>query len=312
MITPDAPVYVLCGCRETPDLAVWPASGPIEARSWAPDASPIGGLLGLLWGAGDPGSADMDTALWAVVKVDAYVEIGDPARGAVKFQRGEVVFRGIRPEAVDKMVSLGAPAFAMATAVSVTAEHSAASVTDWGVAEAGDFGAAVAGDHGWARAGVGGVAKTGFNGFSRVAARGVAVADEAGEAAAGEDGVAVSDGKRYGSADTGDFGVSVGRGRFKLATTGDHGVAVAGVGGRAKAGSSGVAVCKFDEAMVERNGVAVGELVSGGPGSLLVAVKWDGDAELFRYATGMVGEAGVEPYARYRYADGVLVRADPG
>jgi hypothetical protein len=313
-IKPENPVYVLCAGRELPggdyawplQASPYPWSGPFEAE---PDAE---GFHGLLWGAGDWSLGGLRwSTYWAVVRVSAYVEVTSDDRRAVLFERGEVVFHGDRPDALKTLIDLGADPSAFAFEVRSVAKGATVDVGDCGVARASDAGTARAGQFGWAQSGRYGISVAGSAGFARAGTWGIAVADEQGRAEAGDYGIAVSDGKRYGTAKAGMNGVAMGRENHKIAEAGQWGIAIVAALGSAMAGPRGTAIGHFARASAGRGGIAIGIVVSGDLGSLLVARSLTLKIEKLEYAMGIVGENGVEPFVRYRCAGGVLKPVEP-
>jgi hypothetical protein len=299
----DTPVYILCGSDELPGDG---CLGLVEA---SPDAER--GIYGLLWGAGDCGQANLGwSQSWAVVKVLSFMERVSGDSRWVEFQEGEVVVNGDRPGALRALIELGADPANFAFEFQSAENLAVASVGKYGVAHAPNNGIARSGPFGWAQSGCDGIAKAGFFGIARVEAYGLAVADEVGHAVAGDYGVAVSDGKRFGYATAGTGGVAVGRGRFKVVAAGEFGVAVATSGSSAIAGDSGVAICYSERASVGTSGIAIGQTVNGNLGSLLVATSCHPETGERSYATGIVGNDGIEPLVYYRCIGGALQRAD--
>jgi hypothetical protein len=305
LIKVEEPVYVLCGYDELPpgmpDGDRFSASGLGRPR----------GFYGLLWGAGDWERANLGLSpLWAVVKVTSYSLLSG-ARGAVEFDECEIVACGPRPLALKALIDLGAePAdfpfqFSEGEICSVGNCGVAAAAKDISPMQSHFSGIAESGDFGWSKSGLSGISKTGKGGFAQSLEGGLAIAGEGGIAEVADWGVAVST-QHHGMATAGSLGVAIGLGDDKLVTSGDDGIAVATGKSKAIAGRKGIAICLSTMASVGAGGIAVGEIVEGGAGSLLVATKWSEETKLWDYAVGVVGRNGLEPYIDYHCVDGAL------
>jgi hypothetical protein len=150
----------------------WPESGRVVAPDWNPKAQFGNGLHGWLWGSGDWALKTSGSAIWwLVVEVEraGIVDIG----GKVKFEAGEVVFRG--KQWSEAMAFIRGRAGYTAES-SATGDYGHASATgDYGHASAsgysghasatGDYGhASASGYYGWACTGRNGAAKAGIDG----------------------------------------------------------------------------------------------------------------------------------------------------
>ncbi len=289
----------------------WPESGPVEAPDWSAEPCCGKGLHGLLWGEGDAGHLSaVEDAVWMVVEVDATAVVD--LRGKVKFPRGEVVYCGMRDEAVAYILAHGGAGRACAYA-RVTAGYMGTATAGYrGTATAGDEGTATAGDEGTATAGYRGTATAGDRGTATAGDRGTATAWDRGTATAGDEGTATAGdegtatagyrgtataGER-GTATAGNWGTAT-AGNGGTATAGDRGTATAGYGGTATAGYGGTATAGYR-----------GTATAGYRGT--VCVRWyDGTASRHRLAVGYVGEDGIEANVPYRVEGrGVLVCAD--
>ena len=266
------------------------------------------GVPGLAWGRGDLVAAGLLARRWAVLEAPR-AEISDLDGGqVVRVHSGRIVMEGERLEAIEALIERGAdPAM---LAVSWRQIGPADPISDFTFAEAPAGGVALAGRHGASRAGTGGMARSGFDGVAETAAWGVSLVDEGGEAHAGEHGVAIVDGERFGAAIAADHGVAVGRGRYNTVRAGDHGAAIAHGLGRAAAGDFGLAYCRLEEARVGAGGVAVGRVVTGGPGAFLVALASPNDRSGAAYAIGVVGEGGIDADCPYRCEHGALCHVE--
>jgi hypothetical protein len=141
----------------------WPESGPVEAPDWSAEPCCGKGLHGLLWGEGDAGHLSaVEDAVWMVVEVDATAVVD--LRGKVKFPRGEVVYCGMRDEAVAYILAHGGAGRACAYARVTAGDEGTATAGYRGTATAGDRGTATAGDRGTATAGYRGTATAGDEG----------------------------------------------------------------------------------------------------------------------------------------------------
>jgi len=119
----------------------WPASGPIEAPDWNPEAHCGEGLHGWLWGEGD-GSLGYwtESATW-IVFAAAAVEVVD-LDGKVKVPRAFVLFAGRREEAT-AWLAQRAPGRAIIGGTATAGDRGTATAGDRGTATAGDGGALV-------------------------------------------------------------------------------------------------------------------------------------------------------------------------
>lgn len=140
---------------------------------------------------------------------------------------------------------------------------------------------------GWAISQAGAPAVAGAGGLARSSEAaqagdgGIAITD-GGKARAGDRGIAICDDKRYGTADAGDGGVAVGLGsRYGMITAGADAAAIYGGSfGIVIAGDGGVAIGGFESKVrVGANGIAIASCKCplGGPGSLLICRRPDGD-----------------------------------
>jgi len=248
---------------------------------------------GLLWGCGNPGRAHLRCDNhWAVVKVASYRKL--LAFECIEFKDYELVFEGDRVQSVAQLVSLGADPAAISVKIEVRDDAS--------LARTGFYGTSIVAGDGFADAGACGYACAGAGGIARV--------DEAGTAVAGDRGLAIVEGKRYGTAIAGDQGIAIGEGRFKQLSVGNGGVAIAS-SGKIWLGDEGVGI-GGTEIFGRENSIAIGEFVSGGPGSVLIArnLVFDpvSDTTERQMACGVVGRDGIQPWVQYTVKDGVLVR----
>jgi hypothetical protein len=275
-ITPEKPVYVLC-------------NPPEEERKdfrW-----------GLLWGNGDPNLANLLPAdYWAVVKVNSYREVDLKGSRCVEFKDYEIVFRGSRVEAVNTLVSLGADPARISLDMDVKDNASAARTRSYGTSIVAGDGFAYTGACGYAKAGAGGIARTG----------------EAGYAKAGDGGLAIVEGKRFGEAIAGDRGIAIGEERFKILTVGNGGTAIA-TNGKVSVGHESVGIALSGEWVIGGDeSIVIGDIVSGGPGSVLISKNLVLDPKTDEYerqvACGIVGRDGIRPWVQYTVKDGVLVQ----
>ncbi len=288
---------VLCAGRG------YDAQRMVRAAQWDPDPASSAGLVGLLWGEGDPVSAGLlETDQWMLVRVTAAVPAA--VAGTVKFAEGLVAYLGTRAQVITQLAGMGVRCEGLSSPGFSVAGNS-------GIASAGPEGFALAGQAGWALAPRGGAAEAGVdgvaiaaNGPAQAGDGGLAVADGQGVARAGDRGVAVSEGKRFGEARAGAEGVAAGRGRYKDIVAGEGGAAVARAGAYATARDHGVAVGGNGHVHAGRDGVAVsmGGTVSGNVGCLLVVT--DGRRTCFSY--GIVGEGAIVPFMRYEMHGGRL------
>ena len=158
----------------------WPTSGPVECPTWDPTPDCGGGLHGLLWGCGS-GLIDPDdpTRKWVVFAADPadVVEVG----AKVKARRGDVVFVGIRDEAIAYLDANGAAdkpvAYATHTSgaegtstsgyrgtstsgaegTSTSGAEGTSTSGDWGTSTSGDRGTSTSGDWGTSTSGKRGI-----------------------------------------------------------------------------------------------------------------------------------------------------------
>jgi hypothetical protein len=307
----DEPVHVLCpGPVNEEGVSHWTSGDFIMLPSaeWDPDPHSHKGIFGLLMGVGDLNKIARRTPIWAVMKVHEYIHVkGETKSGHVKFKYGTVVFAGDLPDAIDRLVQLGADPERLALQLhrgypfveapaggyAVADKHGGVARTRNGVwAGAPSFSVAIAdsylgtasvGDYGVAWASYRGQAVAGFAGFA--IAKGEKGRDS-GSAKAGDAGVAIGD-----DAVAGAHGKAIGA---ESAKAGDAGVAIGNV---AVAGADGMAI-GWATAKIEGNGTAIGRIVSGGVGSLLIAWGGDDNGEKF-CATGIVGKDGIEPNVQY-------------
>lgn len=281
-------------------------SGSLELRAAQWDADPASpqGIFGLSWGEGDADAVGLDrAAVWLLVRVPAPVDVaaidGSAVRGVVKFAVGTILFYGEREAVIGQLSVLGGDC-------ALLASRSFRAAGNGRIAIAPGDGTALAGHAGWAiapggqsaRADADGVAIS-SGGAANAGRGGLAMAFRGGIAKTGDNGVAVSDGKRYGEAHVWDYGVAIGRGKFKRVTAEVASAAISRGGDVAIAGDDGVAI-GLDSQHVQAgaNGVAiaVGGTVSGGAGCLLVAIAPDRSWVV----TVRVGIDGIEPFVRYR------------
>jgi len=281
-IVPDAPAYVLCNPPEK------------------------GSLKGLLWGHGDPYFAGLQSYdYWAVAKVGSYREIEEKGRRCVEFKDHETVFEGTRVEAIKTLISLGADPARISLEVTVkdVAEkfsYHAAYV------RTGDCGTSIVADYGIARTGRRGHAAARWDGIDLIDMLGcIAWADRAGYAQAGDGGLAVIGGG--GTAIAGDGGIVVGLEGLDKLFAGKGGKAVSHAGGKIWVGDRGIGICRSSGTVYGGNdSIVIGELVSGGTGSLLVARKRTSGGE-WQVAYGVVVKDGIQPGAKYTVEDNRLV-----
>ncbi len=282
------------------------ASGDLALRAaqWSADPSSPLGIFGLSWGEGDADAVGLDrAAVWLLVRVPAAVDVptidGCAVRGVVKFAAGTILFAGMREAVIGQISALGGDCTLLASgSFSAAGKGRVAIAPREGSALVGPGGWAIAPDGQHARADAGGIAIS--SGGAAYAGRGgLAMAFNAGIATTDDHGVAVSDGKRYGEAHAGDYGVAIGRGKFRRVTAGIAGAAISRGGEVAIAGEEGVAIgLDSEHVQAGANGVAVavGGTVSGGDGCLLVAIAPDWSWTV----TARVGVDGIVPYTRYR------------
>jgi hypothetical protein len=247
---------------------------------------------GLLWGRGDPRGASLCWSdRWAVVKVASYRESSD--QKFIEFKDHELIFEGDRAESVDTLISLGADPADISIEIQIREDASVARTGFCGVSIVAGDGFADAGACGYARAGDGGIAKV----------------DASGTAVAGDDGLAIVEGKRHGTATAGNRGIAIGAGRFKRLSVGEGGIAIA-ASGKIWLGDNSVGIGD-SEIFGRKDCIAIGSIVSGGPGSLLIARRGEYNSETDEYekfiACGVVGRDGIQPWVQYTVRAGVLV-----
>lgn len=300
-------ILVLCSedVVEPNDSEILESGGlALQAAQWSADPTSPLGIFGLSWGEGDADAVRLDHAvIWLLVRVQAPVDVpmieGRAVHGVVKFATGTILFYGAREAAIGQLSALGGNC-------ALLASRSFRAAGNGGIAVAPGDGAALAGHAGWAIAPAGqnacadadGVAIS-SGGAANAGRGGLALAFNAGIAKASDNGVAVSDGKRYGEAHAGDWGVAIGRGKFKRVTAGLAGAAISRGGDVALAGEEGVAIgLNSEHVQAGANGVAIaiGGTVSGGPGCLLVSIAPDRSWVV----TARVGVDGIAPFVRYR------------
>ncbi len=305
VITVEKPVYVLCGYDELPP------GMPDGDRISASELGRSRGFYGLLWGAGDWVHANLGLShLWCVVKVTSY-SLLEGARGVVEFNDCEIVACGPRPLALKALIDLGADSadfpfqFVEGEICAVGNCGVAAAAIDISPMQSHFAGIAQSGDFGWSTSGLSGISKTGKGGFARSLEGGLAIAGEGGIAEVANWGVAVNT-HPHGIATAGFLGVAIGLGDDTLVTSGDEGIAVASGKSKAITGNKGISICLSSVASVGATGIAVGEVVEGDMGSLLIATKWSEATKSWEYAVGVVGRDGLEPYITYHCADGAL------
>jgi hypothetical protein len=273
-ITPEKPVYVVCNPPED------------GHPSW-----------GLMWGHGSPSLAHLQAVdHWVVAKVVSYRDVELRGERCVEFEDHEIVFEGRRSEAIDALIALGADPAQVSPQIQIKQDAS--------VAQTGNFGTSIVVADGFADTGACGYAETGDRGIARTG--------EGGYAKAGNGGMAIVQGKRYGTAVAGDRGIAIGEEQFKYLSVGDGGVAIA-ANGKVSIGSQAIGIVRSGEWVSGGHEcIAIGEVVSGGPESLLISKRWDYDFEddkgKMHIACGVVGRDGIEPWRKYTAKDGVLVK----
>jgi hypothetical protein len=270
-ITPDKPVYVLCGPPDEDDAF----------------------RRGLLWGRGNPGRANLGSENhWAVVKIISYCDW--PAHEYITFKDFDLVFEGDRIEAVNKLISLGADPAGISLEIEIREDAS--------VARTGFYGTSIVTGDGFADAGASGYACAGAGGLARVY--------ESGTAVAGDRGLAIVEGKRYGSATAGDHGIAIGEGRFKRLSVGDGGVAIAS-SGRLWLGNEGVGIGDAEIFGREESIAIGGTVYGGPGSVLIArnrVLDPETDEYKWQVACGIVGRDGIRPWVQYIVKDGVLVQ----
>ena len=299
-------------CSPAQSEASFTAEGRVVATEWDADPRSLNGIVGLLWGIGDPYKAALHYDWkWTLVEVDSYVPTAPPDRrghpGAVKFEEGSVLYQGTSLTILEKLIELGAEPDRLIGQIHRTG--------DGGHVKAGPFGAAVAGARGSAMAGQGGTAVAGESGFAKAGAfgcaragfRGIAISDADGSSFARFGGVAVSRGKRYGYAGVAGPGLAVGDGRFKKVIAGSSGAAIATAhGGLMRIAIGAVAIGWGDiKASTKCVAVTLDGTIAGGDGTLLVACHYNAHGAR-RYVSAIVGRDGILPDTRYCVRDGVL------
>jgi hypothetical protein len=276
-IVPEAPAYVLCN--------------PPEKGSTT---------KGLLWGQGDPTLAVLHSYdYWAVVRVQSYYETENEGRRCVEFKEGETVFEGARTEAIKILIKLGADPARISVEVQIrddpvkfrdgpyvrTGDCGTSIVPDYGIARAGLLGHAAAGEEGIAWAGMGGNAHVGVGGLAIVGGGGMATA--------------------------GNGGTAIGSSGLNKLFVGRGGVAITGPSGRIWVGDRGIGISRRSGTVYGGSeSIVIGEIVSGGAGSLLVARKLisdDGSTREWQVAYGIVGQDGIRPWAKYTVEDNRLI-----
>jgi hypothetical protein len=279
----------------------------MRAENWDPDPSSDSGFVGLLWGEGDAHRGGLAWGdAWALVRVPASSVVGERHRnvGVVRFPGGPICYCGERRGALRLLLALGRKPTHLIGQVATAGADGVAVTRSHGAARAGPRGWAIAWSNAEAEAARGGVAHAGADSVARAGADGIAMA---GEASTGSRGIAISLGKRYGTAAAGDRGIAVGAGRFKQVRVGDGGAAIAtSHGALIEAGDDAVAIGS-GRVRGGRNGVAIATdgTVSGGEGCLLVR-RWQDQDGQWRYAIGIAGQGGIEAWRPYDVAEGRL------
>lgn len=290
---------VLCPHRQE-----WPRVGPIHAQIRGPNSRPSP-IVGLAWGEGGPHDIECppDRTSWALVRVAAPVPLlawSTIKTGAVFFEAGEIIESGSLREVVATLRQFGGGRQRIGRVVPAmngVIVHADAI----GVATAPDSGWAFAGSHGEADAGNNGFARVGSCGTAHCGVGGIAIADEGGNAEAEDYGIAVSEGKRYGNVTVGCGGVAIGLERYKIASAGHHGAAIAWHG---IAGAGREAIAIGSTVFAGRGSVAIGtDRLSGEMGALLVAYP--------SFHCAVVGQEGIEPATQYVLREGKFCPADP-
>jgi hypothetical protein len=288
-IVPDAPAYVLCN--------------PPEKASTT---------KGLLWGQGDPDFAGLQSYdYWAVAKVGSYRETEEKGRRCVEFKDHETVFEGTRVEAIKTLISLGADPARISVEVQV--KDASEKFNDAAYARTGDCGTSIVAGFGIARTGHRGHATATCDGIDLIDMLGcVAWAGANGYAEAGDGGLAVVDGLGAGTAIAGNGGIAIGQDGFKRLFVGRGGKAVTDIGGKVWVGDHGIGICRLSGTVYGGNeSIVIGEVVSGGVGSLLVARKrvYSGNSEpVWQVAYGFVGRDGIRAGVRYTVKENELVQ----
>jgi hypothetical protein len=291
--------------------------GEIRAESWDPDPSSPHGLFGLAWGEGDPKALGNGHSYRLVRVPEAEAVTVQTEKGmCVKFQRGDVMYEGPLAGALKALEKLGADLRKLAVGFAQGGVRELARLGA-GWARAGEEGCALSAE--FAEAGDGGYAEVrGITDGVAVAGRnGIARAYELDTAVAGDTGIAISDGERLGYAFSGEGGVSIATGPYKHAESGGGGVALGlrGYSNTIRAGNEGIAV-GTGNVFADTDGIAIQTsrdkgwqiYVSGGPGCLLVAPS---DIDEGGWVHAVVGEVGIEAYAKYVVRDGMFSPLPP-
>jgi len=288
------------------------AAGSIISTKWDSSATVKDGIVGLLWGIGDPAASGLGYGEdWALVAVPSYEAVGPlDDRGhpsVVIFRAGLIVEDGSNGDILRRLIELGVEPGRLIGEVKSTGDGGHVEVGAHGAARAGDGGWATAGRNGQAEVGENGFAEAGAYGFAKAGTHGIAACEADGIAVAGPGGVAISYGKRYGTATVGFEGLAVGDGRFKTVSAGPGGAAVStSYGGRVTAGDEGIAV-GYGDITAGRSGVAIAleGTVAGGDGCLLVGCIHSVDGTR-RFVSAIAGREGYLPDVRYSVQDGAL------
>jgi hypothetical protein len=284
---PETPAYVLCNP---------PAQGSDHK--------------GLLWGNGDPEFALLQADdYWAVVKVRCYREIEEKGRRCVEFKDHETIFEGTRADAIKTLIGLGADPARISVELQI---KEAAEKFNYAPVyiRTGDCGTSIVTDHGIARAGRRGHATAKCDGIDLIDMLGcIAWAGPHGRAEAGDSGVAIIGGSGTGTAIAGDGGMALSPGGgFQKLLVGKAGKAVTEFAGNIWVGDFGIGVCKRTGTVYGGSeSIVIGELVSGGPGSLLVARKRTHPDGEWQVAYGVAGKDGIKPNTKYTVEDNRLV-----
>ena len=120
-------------------------------------------------------------------------------------------------------------------------------------------------------------------------------------------------GKRY---IAGDGGIAIGQGGFNKLFAGRGGIAIAQIAGKIWVGNHGIGVCRRSGTV--HGGIAsivIGEVVSGGMESLLVArrrMDIGSGEQQWQVAFGFVGQAGILPGRLYTVEDTRLIEKSDG
>lgn len=285
-IAPHLPAYILCN--------------PPQKNST---------IRGLLWGEGDADLAQLQSYdYWAVVQARAYREIEENGRRCVEIKEHDMVFEGARAEAVRTLIALGADPARISVEVQVRAAAEKFSY-DGAYLRTGDGGTSILTDYGIARAGRRGHASAKCDGIDLIdMLDGIAWAGSRGYAEAGDGGLAIIDAMGEGLAIAGIGGIAVARGAFHKLFVGRGGKAVAEIGGKIWVGDHGVGICQVSgTAYGGDESIVIGEIVSGGMGSLLVARKRAFEPDAWEVAYGIVGKDGIKAGAKYTVENNRLV-----